>query len=349
MCRWRYILRAKTDAKIVRCKKMQKKFVSIVIPTRNAAKTLHSCLESLQNLNYPKSELEIIITDGMSTDDTTKVATSYDVKVVTNKKISIATGRNLGFAKASGELIAFTDADCIVDKNWISHSIKYFDDPLVAGVSGPIHTPLDQDYFGSSVAFLFSLSVYLAISTHHEKEKQAREVDDFPTCNAIYTADALSKVMPLDENLFSGSDVELNYKLRQAGYKLLSTPDIEVWHYKRSTPRSLFHQMKRYAIGRLQLGKKYTKLIKFVHIAVGLAIPALLFFLASFFISRAFFGIMCALGFLSLFLICGVCLIKTRSIRITGWLPVAMAIMVIGWSCGFCRELIHPIRGPRAN
>ena len=202
---------------------MPKRTVSIVIPTRNAAKTLRECLESLKDLNYPKSLIEIIITDGMSTDDTEKIAAFYNVKLIKNKKISIATGRNLGFAFSSGELIAFTDADCVVDKNWIKNSIKYFDNPLVAGLSGPIHTPEEQDYFGKAVSFLFSLACYLKISTHKEDEKEVKEVDDFPTCNAIYRKKALKKVMPLDEKLLTGEDVELNYKLRQAGYKLLST------------------------------------------------------------------------------------------------------------------------------
>ena len=65
--------------------------------------------------------------------------------------------------------------------------------------------------------------------------------------------------MPLDEELYGGSDLELNYRLRQAGYRLLATPDVRVQHCKRDIPKRFWIQMYRYAIARLQLGKRWTQ------------------------------------------------------------------------------------------
>ena len=79
--------------------------------------------------------------------------------------------------------------------------------------------------------------------------------------------------MPLDEKLYGGSDLELNYRLRQEGYRLLVTPDVRVQHCKRDTPKRFWIQMYRYAIARLQLGKRWTKLLNPAHVVVGLSVP----------------------------------------------------------------------------
>ena len=61
-------------------------FVSIIIPTRNEEKLLGKCLEGIKQLNYPKEKLEVIISDGMSTDRTTEIAQGFGAKIVKNKK-----------------------------------------------------------------------------------------------------------------------------------------------------------------------------------------------------------------------------------------------------------------------
>jgi len=330
-------------------RKIHKPFISIIIPMRNAERTLKACLDSLVNLNYPKSKLEIILLDGMSTDKSRQIASEYNVKLISNPKISIASGRNLGFHIAKGDLIAFTDADCMLDRNWLANSIKYFDDSSVAGITGPIRTPSDQNSFAKAVAFLFSLSVSVAGSTHKENQANVREVDDFPTCNAIYRREALNKVMPLDEDLFSGSDMELNIKLRRLGYKLLAVPDVVVWHYKRETPKAFLRQVYRYGIGRLQIGKKFGR-INLVHFIVGLALPLLMsFILMGVAFSAMLLWIVGGLSLAGLFFINVLSLARTKSIKIACLAPLALIVLVFGWSCGFLRELLFPVKGPRVN
>jgi GT2 family glycosyltransferase len=237
-----------------------------------------------------------------------------------------------------------------MEKNWLENSLKYFKDESIAGVTGPILTPSEQNSFAKAVAFIFSLSVFVAKSTHKETQNSVQGVEDFPTCNAIYRKEALSKVMPLDENLFSGSDVELNYRLRQLGYKLLSTPDVKVWHYKRETPRGFWRQMYRYAIGRLQIGKKWPKLLNIAHIAVGLSIPLLIIILTLSLVAYpVLFFFLLGLVLVLLLLVCMFAFFKTSLLSITICLPMVIAILVTAWSIGFCREMIFPMRGPQAN
>lgn len=328
-----------------------KPFISIVIPTRNSQAVLKECLQSIKHLNYPEERLEVLIVDGLSTDDTRKIAEASGTTIVMNHKKATTAARNLGFDTAKGELIAYSDDDCIFDKNWLENSLKYFQiDERVAGVTGPIHTPNQQNGFAKAVAFLFSLAVIVAKSTHREMQPSVQEVTDFPTCNAIYRTDALNAAMPLDENLYGGSDLELNYKLRQQGYKLLSTPDVQVWHYKRETPQAFFRQMYRYAVRRLQIGKKWAKLLNLAHVTVGLGIPLLIIFLGfSFWLNPNFVLLFIGSVLAALLFICSFAFFKTKSLLISLLVPVVIAILVTGWSMGFCRELVLPMRGVRAN
>ncbi|MCZ6679289.1 MAG: glycosyltransferase [Candidatus Poribacteria bacterium] len=320
-------------------------FVSIIIPARNAQHTLKACLDSLTHLNYPNAQMEILIVDGMSTDNTRKIAGLYNTTLVENPKQSHRSGINLGFEKAVGNLVAFTDADCILDKNWLENSLKYFQgDECIAGVSGPIQMPCQQNTFQRAVAFLFSLAVLVAKSSHKETQKTVQDVEDFPTCNAIYRKAALNAVMPLDENPYGGSDLELSYRLRQSGYRLLATPDVHVWHCKRDTPKRFWIQMYRYAIARLQLGKKWPKLLNIAHIAVGLSVPLFIVFLSfSFWVNPNLFFFLLGLILALLLLVCPFAFMKTKSLSTTLCVPLVIALMVTGWSIGFCRELIFPV------
>ena len=325
--------------------KTQSPFISIVIPAWNAQRTLKDCLDSLKHLNYPKERMEILLVDGLSTDNTREIAALYDLTIADNPQKSHRTGVNRGFECARGELVAYADADCIVDENWLQNSLKYFEaDPQVAGVTGPIHLPPQQSPFAKAVAFLFSLAATLGKSSHKETQQTVEIVKDFPTCNAIYRKAALNAVMPLAGNLLGGADIELNYLLRQRGFSLLSTPDVKVWHYKRETPRAFFRQMYRYAIMRLQLGKKWHTLLSATHIAVGLSVPlAIVWFGLCFWINLNLVLFFLGLIIVGLLIVYPFAFLKTKSFSATLCVPLVIVLAIIGWSIGFCRELISPI------
>lgn len=314
--------------------------ISIIIPVRNEAGLLENCLESIQNLDYPKDRLEVIVADGMSTDKTSEVARKYGANVVLNEKQTVSPGRNLAFKHASGDIIAFTDADCIVDKNWIKKALKYFEDNTVACVGGPNLTPPDEGNFGKAVGFVFNQRLFAAGSIHARELKEIKEVRSIPGCNAVYRKSALEKVMPIDESLLTCDDTELNQRLIDKGYKLLYTPDVFVWHYRRPDPKRLFKQMYRYAIGRLQVGKRDRRMINLMHILAGLFLPAgfillvfsPLFFLILFFLYLTMFFCFSILSF-----------VETKSFQVSVYVPVVISIILLGWSTGFMKEMIYPL------
>lgn len=315
---------------------------SIIIPVKNEERILNRCLDSLQNLDYPKECLEIILADGCSQDKTREIALRYDVKIVNNIRQIVSSGRNAGFKVATGDFIAFTDADCTFDKNWLKNALKYFADKNIGGIGGKTITPASSTSFEKAISNIFYLSELLANTVHRKRISRIEETNDIPGCNAIYRKEVLAKVMPIDENLLTAEDVWMNFCVRKLGYKLLLVPDVCVTHYRRNNIVKFTRQIYRFAIGRAQIGKKNIKLLSKLHIICGLSIPiiALTSILMLHFtnITVLFSGAL--IFFLSIFLLS---LVFTRSFTISKDMILVVTLFICSWSGGFLREMLLPI------
>ncbi len=110
---------------------------SVVIPTLNEEKRIVDCLRAIRAQKF-EGNFEIIVSDGSSEDNTVEIAKRYADKVVIEKMRSIAAERQRGAQEARGKIIAFTDADSLVDKNWLQEIYNCFKDKNVAGAYGPV-------------------------------------------------------------------------------------------------------------------------------------------------------------------------------------------------------------------
>jgi len=316
--------------------------VSILIPAKNESAVISRCLESLKNLDYPKERLEVIVADGLSFDNTKNVASGYDAKVVINDKGLAGSGRNRAYEAASGDIIACTDADCTVEAGWIKNALKYFDGDKVGGVGGVSILPEQSSGFEKAVNFLFRGAAAIRSTSHIQDLPLAKEVPDIPTCNAFYRKDVLAKVMPVDENLLTAEDVWMNFCIRGLGYRLIQAPDVVVWHYRRRSPSLFFRQIYRFAVGRMQVARKDSRLLNIFHVLAGLSIPLFLLSAILFYSLNAA-GLFWALVF-GLFIIAAIsALINTRSLSAAINAPLAIVLFTTAWSAGFLREFLSPI------
>ena len=110
--------------------------VTVIVPAYNAAETLPACLAALATQDYPRSAYEVIVVDDGSTDETAAIAHKCNVSVITQPNAGPAAARNRGAAAAQGDLLLFTDADCVPVPGWISALVAPFSDPSVAGAKG---------------------------------------------------------------------------------------------------------------------------------------------------------------------------------------------------------------------
>ena len=326
-------------------------FISIIIPVKNEEMVIEKCLQSLKQLDYPINKFEVIIVDGLSADKTVEIAKNYKAKVITNHLQTVAPGRNLGFLETKGELIAFSDADCVMDKNWLKNSLQYFQDKNVGGVGGPNFIPKNGSAFNQAVDLLLNLGSILSNSVHVVNLKTVKPVQSLPGCNAIYRKEALKKVMPIDEGLLTCEDAEMNYRLSQKGYKLLYTPDVFVWHHRRDYPKKFWKQIYRYAIGRLQLSKKYPRTINLTHFLFGLSIPIFIGLILITILFN-FSYLLIALGLIVAsitVILLGLSWARYKSILVGLDALLVMLIFTLAWSLGFLRELFLPIKNVKGK
>ncbi|MCK5611737.1 glycosyltransferase [Candidatus Pacearchaeota archaeon] len=111
-------------------------YISIVVPVLNGEKHINQCINSLLNVDYPKNKFEIIFVDNGSFDKTISIIEQYPVKLLNEKIKSPYVARNRGASHARGEILAFTDANGEVDKNWLK-SISHIINSNVDASQGP--------------------------------------------------------------------------------------------------------------------------------------------------------------------------------------------------------------------
>lgn len=98
-------------------------FCSIIIPALNEERDIEACLSSLSQQTYPRDRYEIIVVDNGSNDSTKDLALNYADHVLEKINCNVGAVRNYGAEKAKGEILIWTDADCVVDENWIETGV----------------------------------------------------------------------------------------------------------------------------------------------------------------------------------------------------------------------------------
>ena len=123
---------------------MKKPLISVLIPAYNEENYLEPCLKSVLRQSLSPKLYEIVVIDNNSTDRTAEIVRKYSprVKLVREKKQGVVFARIRGVEKSRGEIIAFTDADCLAPKNWLSKKLQQFqENPQIVGVGGPFLFP----------------------------------------------------------------------------------------------------------------------------------------------------------------------------------------------------------------
>lgn len=191
--------------------------VSIIIPTYNEEEHLPACLDSIFSINYPKEDIEVIVIDNGSTDQTREIAKSYGVRVLRDDSMNVSGLRNFGASQSKGDILAFVDADCIVSKEWLRNASRYFDNMDVAVWGAPATLPKESTWVQQTW--------YLV----RQKEKQVQKVDWLETMNLFVRKEQFMAIGGFIATLVTCEDVDFCYRLRKHG-KILSDGRIDVTH-----------------------------------------------------------------------------------------------------------------------
>jgi len=193
-------------------------FISVVIPAYNEEAYLPACLEALKHQTYPKESFEIIVVDNNSTDKTAAIAKAAGATVINEKSQGHVFALNTGMKQANGEIIATTDSDTKVNKDWLKTIERVFRDIEVAAVTGPAW------YQSSSKTkrYIVKYSYYVYLKLHFAVGKPS-----LSGLNLAVRKSAFYKIKGLDTRYRIFSDVELGLRIKEVG-KVLFCKELSV-------------------------------------------------------------------------------------------------------------------------
>jgi len=212
--------------------------VSVVVCAFNAQRTLEDCLDSLKDLNYPNYEV-IVIDDG-STDSTPEIAQRYEyVRYIRQENMGLSIARNAGIEAATGEIVAFTDSDCVADADWLTYMVAKFLSTGLSAIGGPNFPPPEDSLIPSCVAASPGGPTVVLLSDE--------VAEHIAGCNMAFRRDALLEIRGFD-SLFrvAADDVDLCWRLQNKGYTIGYSPAAVVWHFRRNTIRAYLKQQRGY-------------------------------------------------------------------------------------------------------
>ena len=201
---------------------MQPKQISIIIPAKDAASTIGECLQAVLSQQELVAQVDVIVVDDGSSDDTAEIAEGFGVTVIRQRNTGPGGARNTGVARASGEIIAFTDADCVPSPTWLHYLIQPFHDPQVVGVTGTYRTRQKA---------LIPRFVQQEYASKYRRTARRETIDLIDTNSAAYRRDIFVAQGGFNTQMVVVEDVELSFRLAAQGYRLVFAPQAIVYHY----------------------------------------------------------------------------------------------------------------------
>lgn len=235
-------------------------FVSVIIPVFNDSARLKICLNALDNQTYPKDRYEVIVVNNGSDEDIESVVKSFNQAIITdeNRPGSYAA-RNKGISFAQGEVIAFTDADCIPASDWIEKGVTNLQRTLNCGlVAGKI------ELFFKNPERPTAVELYDNIKLGFPQKKFVEESRYGATANVFTFRRVIEAVGLFDDTLKSSGDREWGQRVFAAGYQLVYAEDACVSHPARHSWAELRKKVVRVIGGHQDLkGKRESSPLKF--------------------------------------------------------------------------------------
>ena len=224
--------------------------VTVIVPVYNAEISLEKCIKSILDLDYPKDRLEIIFIDNNSTDASLSILEKYKdrIKVLNEKKQGAPAARNKGIKEASHEIIAFADADCEVDKEWLKKLVEVLaKNQNISAVGGKILSKKpcnDIERYGEII---------------HDNEKAINFYDPpyIASGNMAIKKSLIIKVGMFDEEIVRSEDLDMFFRLNSIGYRFKYTPEAVVFHQNEKTLMGLLREGFVHGLWSVKVIKKH--------------------------------------------------------------------------------------------
>ena len=317
--------------------------VSVIIPCYNEEATIRKLLEALRSQTYPLAKMEVVISDGFSTDRTREVIDQFQkehadlaVRVVDNKAKTIPSGVNQAIRESRGEIIVRLDAHSMPIPEYVERCVEAHQTGKGDNVGGVWDIQPGADtWVAKSISFAAAHPLGVGDAMYRLNAKPGA-VDTVPF--GSFRRSLIERIGAFDETLLSNEDYEFNTRVRESGGIVWLDPAIRSVYFSRSTLKKLAEQYWRYGFWKLKMLKRYPHTLRwrqalppvFVIILFSLIVLSLGISLAQQLLALQLFAYFFILGLAGLQLA-----IKTRKGFLIWGLPLAIATMHITWGAGF--------------
>jgi len=212
--------------------------VSVVVCAYNAERTMDRCLASLAALNYPDYEV-IVVNDG-SRDRTLQISESHGFcHIISQPNKGLSVARNVGAEAATGEIVAYTDSDCVADPDWLVYLVAKMEAGELAACGGPNFPPPEDSLIPAAVAVSPGGPTHVLISDE--------VAEHIAGCNMAFRRDVLLQLGGFDPIYrAAGDDVDICWRFQDAGWAIGFSAAAIVWHFRRNTVRAYLAQQRGY-------------------------------------------------------------------------------------------------------
>lgn len=246
---------------------------SVIVPAFNAEKTIAKCLEALSKQSF--RGFEIIVVDDESNDGTCRVVEKFSkARLVKQRHGGPAVARNNGAKAAKGEIIVFTDSDCIAESNWLGEMVKPFENKGVAGVQGRYKCRQKE---------IVARLIQLEIEQSYERMQKMEFIDFIGSYSAAYRKNVFAQLKGFDTSfpIASGEDTDFSFRVHEKGHKMVFNPKAVVYHTHPTSFKKYFKVKFFRAFWRTKVYKRHKgKIVGDAYTSQMLKAQIGLFFLA---------------------------------------------------------------------
>jgi len=324
--------------------------VSIVIPCYNEAPTIRALLEAIYAQTFPRSDMEVVIADGMSEDDTRIEIENFRnahgdlaVSVVENPARYIPAGLNCAIRSSQGEIIIRMDAHSRPNADYVERCVADLEADLGENVGGVWDIqPGGKTWIAESIALAAAHPLGVGNAAYRIGSRPS-SVDTVPF--GAFRRELVEEIGFFNEALLANEDYEFNARIRKNGGRIWLDPKIVTVYFARSSLRELVRQYWRYGYWKFRMLRAYPGTLRLRQALPPLFVAAIAIFAALSWLPGVpwVLGSMIALYVLPLLAVSALALLKRPEIQIFLGLPLSMAAMHLSWGAGFLWSMILSI------
>jgi succinoglycan biosynthesis protein ExoA len=318
------------------------------VPCFNEQRTIRSLLDSIYHQTYPRQNIEVIIADGLSTDQTRQEIIGFKlanedlvVEVVDNPKRSIPSGLNQAIDTARGDYIVRLDAHSVPAQDYVARSISALESELGDNVGGLWEIqPGSDTWQARSIARAAAHPLGVG-DARYRVGGRAQVVETVPF--GAFRRSLIERIGNFDETLLTNEDYEFNTRIRKAGGKIWFDPGIKSRYIARRSFGDLARQYWRYGFWKVKMLRRFPESFRWRQLAglFVLSFPVLAV-LGLWFIWAGWLLLFEAVVYLLALVLVGTQLaIKHRDLALLWGVPLAIATMHFSWGTAFIWSMIN--------